>query len=180
VSKARNLKKVRVLYLPRLMIVPSSAFVSFPVKILLKIIGHLNNTFDKTYRRSNLYNLMCTCKLLYAISLPHLYTDVFLKDPVKPSSFFRALPEKGQLVRRLRIDQENWTSALCGKHNHIITADRLLTVARYCTNLRHLFLGYNCEEHEYLNYEPNDWFSLFLKKTSVTLESLIVPSGYLL
>jgi hypothetical protein len=155
----------------------SSSIDSVPVEIQLEIIRVITNTFDKSYRQSNVYNLMRTCKSLYATCLPYLYVDVRLQNS-KSYSFFVALPEKGQFVRRLRIDQEDRTSALSGRHNHIITGDRLLTVARYCTNLRHLFLGYNCEEHEYLNYEPNDWFSQFLKKTSVTLESLILPTGY--
>jgi hypothetical protein len=80
---------------------------------------------------------------------------------IRPSSHSL---KKGSLFADYEFDQENRTSVLWLKHNHIITADRLPTVARYCTNLRHLFLSYNCEEHEDLNYEPNYCFSQFLKK----------------
>ena len=166
------------------MIVSSSAFVSFPVEILLKVIGHLNNTFDKTYRRSNVYNLMRTCKLLYTISLPHLYTDVFLRDPVKSSSFFRALPEKGRYVCRLRFDEDRSPHNGTRKdvHKNTFVPEKLSSITRYCTNLRQLFIGCDCAEsvggnpEEFVEtLEELDCWLQELIKERPTLELLLPP-----
>jgi len=165
------------------MVVPSSTFVSFPVQILLKVIGDLNNTFDKTYRRSNVYNLMCTCKLLYAISLPHLYTDVFLKDPVKSSSFFRALPEKGHYVCRLRFDEDRSPHNGTRKdvHKNTFVPEELSSITQYCTNLRQLFIGCDCAEwvgspEEFVEtLEELDCWLQELIKERPTLELFVPP-----
>jgi hypothetical protein len=170
----------------------SSSFESLPADILLEILHELKDTFayrrpnfrafDHSHRRSNVYNLMRTCKSLHEISLPCLYADVFLRDLDKSYSFFIALPDRGHLVRRLRIDEEGCREFLGSVlHHHIKAPDRLAAIARYCTNLREFFVGWDCRDSRkvegYLFDGSDHWLSDFIKKRS-TLESLILPERF--
>ena len=166
---------------------PSSSFETLPVDVLIEILRELGNTafrrrtFDTSYRRSHVYNLMRTCKSLHAISLPYLYSDVFLRDMSKSYSFFIALPDRGHLVRRLRIDEQGCRDFLGKVHDHIKAPDRVAAIARFCTNLREFYVGWDCRDSRkvdgYLFDGSDHWLSHFVKKRT-TLECLILPERF--
>jgi hypothetical protein len=123
----------------------SSTFVSLPREIHVKIMSSLVNIFDKWRRRRNVYNLMQTCRELYAIGLPCLYAEVLIDDMADSSSFFLALPERGHLVRRLRIEER--LRRLDDKrkaHDETFIPESLAVITQNCSNLRELFVGCRC------------------------------------
>jgi len=85
------------------------------------------------------------------------------------------------LVRRLRIDEEGCREFLGSVHHHIKAPDRLAAIARYCTNLREFFVGWDCRDSRkvegYLFDGSDHWLSDFIKKRT-TLESLILPERF--
>lgn len=123
---------------------------SLPTEILSEIFRPLNNTFDKSYKQCNTYNLMRMSKMFYSIGFPFLYTDIFLTDPVKSTSFFDSLSDKGHLVRRLRINEEcvdeKFDYESHKRRGHVGTPGRYLAIGQYCPNLREFVAEGSCVE----------------------------------
>lgn len=129
------------------------------------------------YNRRHLLNSVKTCRDLYSVGFPYLYHDVLLTTYRKSKSFFKALSKNGPFIRRLRINEECLEKLYYQKflvefddHNHILNIKRLAAIARYCTNLRVLFLGWN--------HEPA-WDKSVLKlftQQRTTLQAVVLPT----
>jgi len=150
-------------------------------------MAYLVNIFDKWHRRRNVYNLMQTCRDLYNTGLPCLYSEVLIDDVADSSSFFLALPERGHLVRRLRIDERPRRPDDKRKvHDETFIPESLAVITQYCSNLRELFVGCRClscvdgyEEEADLEWFVglNQWVQEIVLKSPM-LELLVTPVLY--
>jgi hypothetical protein len=159
---------------------------ALPPEINGLIFVALNNSFHPKYNRRDVLNAMLTCKKLHSVGLPYLYTDVILQNVEKAFSFFIRLPDLGHFVRRLRIEEECdvYKKRQNGfyVHRHIIAPDRLHAVARYCCNLKVLFIGWSCLQTpthvaENMNDGLDSWMERFVDQRP-TLEALVIQSGF--
>jgi hypothetical protein len=99
---------------------------------------------------------MLVSKQLNAVGVAVLYTDVYLTNADTATSFFDSLPQKGHLIRRLRIEEVCFQRTLTPEehkhHEHVANPERYFGIAKYCPNLRGLVIGRSCIQETIWRY----------------------------